>query len=270
MARREPRTMNYTIQRAIDAIIAAVREHDERRAAYLQDPAFRQSDRERDLADLVADRERAIASAAGEIDREAKSIEAEYRRRRRTSFDPIEIAEAWRQTRELLTAGLGLVDVVELPGFTRTMAEAIRRNARTHLTVALGGENGELVERSVADVLDRVDRAEVPLIFDRTEQYATQRELERRAAMRAVEAVATFVQERRAGLPNDAMAMLRLGHALTEDGFEPPAPADDPARRAERQRNSLPADLRDKLDGNVRSGFDHGPADVPLTLRGEG
>ncbi len=244
-------TMNATIHRAIEQILGALKTHDEQRADYLRDPHPWQPERERHLAAFDAERERAIVAAAAAIDKESSSIQAEFRKTRKTAFDAVEVAEAWRRCQELLKAGLGLADVVALPGFSRETAEAIRLNARTHFTAALKGERAETVEASTREVLDLVDRAELPAITDRTEAYATERELERRAGLRAVDAIGRFAAERRAGIPADAAAMLSLGHALSAEGFEATPPADDPAAAAERERNSLDPKLRDALAANV-------------------
>ncbi len=190
-----------------------------------------------------------------------------FRKTRTTGFDTVAVAEAWRRCQELLKAGLGLADIAALPGFSREQAEAIRLNARTHFTAALKGERAETVETSTREVLDLVDRAELPAITDRSEQYAVERELERRAGLRAVDAIGRFVAERRAGIPADAVAMLRLGHSLSAEGFEATPPADDPTAAAERQRNSLDPKLRDALAANVAerpTAESHGGADPSL------
>lgn len=241
-------TMNAAIQRGIEQILAAMTGDDERRAAYLKDPHPWQPERERHLSDIAAERERSIIAAADMIDRESESIEAAYRRSRKTSFDSTAVAEAWRRTREQLDAGLGLADV---PIESREQAEAIRENVRSHFTSALKGARRETVEASVREILDHVDRSELPLITDRAEQSATERELERRAGHRAVEAVSRFVRERRAGIPADASSMLSLGHALASEGYVPATPPEDRAAAAERERNSLPPELRDALDSNA-------------------
>jgi hypothetical protein len=180
----------------------------------------------------------------------ARTFERDYRRTRRTNFDSTAVAEAWRRTRELLDAGLGLADVVDKLE-SREQAEAIRQNARTHFTAAMNGARGEQVERAVREVIDAVDGAEIPLMTDPIDQHAAEREMERRAGGRAVEAMSRFVRERRAGIPADAAAMLSLGHALAAEGFVPAAPAPDEQDVAERQRNSLPPELRAALEANA-------------------
>lgn len=263
-------TMNATIRQAIETILGALKTNDEHRTEYLKNPHPWEPERARHLAAFDAERERAIGSAAATIDRESSSIEAEYRKTRKTSFDAVEVAEAWRRCQELLKAGLGLADVVALPDFSREQASAIRLNARTYFTAALKGQRAETVETSVREILDLVDRAELPAITDRTEAYATERELERRAGLRAVDAIGRFAAERRAGIPADAAAMLSLGHALSAEGFEATPPADDPAAAAERERNSLDPKLRDALAANVAerpNAESHGGADPALVRR---
>jgi hypothetical protein len=252
---RNRRTMNEVIHRALEDTLAATTRHDERVATYLRDPSPGAVERDRHLAAIAAERDQSIAAAAAAIDRESEAIERDYRRHRRTNFDGFTVAEAWRRTERLLDAGLGLADIAnDLE--SRAQAMAVRENARTYFTAALKGARRETVDQSVREILDLVDAAELPLIDDPVEQSATERELERRAGMRAVQAVAKFVRERQAGIPADAAALISLGLALSTEGFAPAPAPEDPGAVAERERNSLRPELRAALDANAR---DAGP-----------
>lgn len=59
----------------------------------MKNPHPWQPERDRHLAALDAERERAIGSAADAIDKESSSIEAEYRKQRKTGFDTVAVAE---------------------------------------------------------------------------------------------------------------------------------------------------------------------------------
>ncbi|MEJ7697131.1 MAG: hypothetical protein WKF78_11070 [Candidatus Limnocylindrales bacterium] len=214
-------TMNATIRQAIETILGALKTNDEHRTEYLKNPHPWEPERARHLAAFDAERERAIGSAAATIDRESSSIEAEYRKTRKTSFDAVEVAEAWRRCQELLRAGLGLADVVALPDFSREQASAIRLNARTYFTAALKGQRAETVETSVREILDLVDRAELPAITDRTEAYAT--------PSASLNAEPGSGQSTRSGgsrpnvgpgSPPTPPRCSGLGHALSAEGFE--------------------------------------------------
>lgn len=242
--------MHPSINRSISAVIAAVQTARDELAAYDRDPAYRREDQERDRAAIAARREQSISIAATELGRVQENVLKEFERWRERSFDSVNVAEAWRRVSTLLDSGLGIADVIAAPGFSRETAEALRRNLPAYFTVTMKGERPGTIERRLAEVDEAILKAEIPLMPP-SEATATTDELERRKVDAAVRELSVFADTARRGALT-AQDQIRLGLTLSEAGFEPEEPTPDPGRKAEAERNSLPPEIRAKLDANVR------------------
>ena len=250
--------MRTKYEQAIGTIIRSVNEAAERRRAYDADPHYRREDQDRERARIAADREAAVARAGKDLVQESKEIERTYARIRRKTFDPVETESSWRRISAMLDAGLGAEDVARQPGFSRTDAEAIRRNIRAYLTVAMRGGQPDEVEAAATRVDRFVETAELELM-EPTERYATEAERERRLIEEVVApGLLKYLAAVRAGGAS-AQDTLELGHALSEAGYSPAPASEDPERAAERARNSLPPPIRDALNQNVTTGLSRSP-----------
>ncbi len=260
MARKTTRrALPHKVNEALQRIQKAANQRDRERQEYDANPHPWSVEAERHRAAIDERADAAIRRAAAEIDAERAGIATEFERRRQTRYDPVEVESAWRRVEKLLTAGLGIADVVSGPTFDRVTAESVRRNYATWLLAETKGD-AETVRRQADDVLARVLEAETPLMTD-AERAATEAEIGGRAALGVVAALAKFI----AG-PRDAQSQIEVGVALSSAGFEPEPAYEDPNRAAERERASLPPEIRDKLDANARSLDSGGTPDRPLAM----
>jgi len=256
MARKKTtQALPHRINTALAEITRAANERDRERHEYNANPHPWSVEAERHRAAIDERADDAIRRAAAEIDAERAGIATEFERRRQTRFDPVEVESSWRRVEKLLEAGRtenggnvgpGLDNVIGRPGFSREEAEGLRRNYLTWLAAQSPQRDPGDVEREHVDDVDRILVAELPLMPE-PERVATEREVGARAAMTAVASIGKFL----AG-PRDAQSQIALGVALTASGFEPEPEPEDPARDAERERNSLPPDLKAKLDEGIR------------------
>lgn len=233
--------MDYQFEAAITAILEAVRNADRELAKYDKHPK-RKSEANDEIdagrRAIAAERDDRTMAAFRAMGAASAEIQTAYNRARMTSFDSVDVQSSWSRIEKMLDAGLGAVDVLNMPGLTRSDCEALRRGIRAHFVTAMKGSSADETARATTTVLDLVSKAEIPLM-EPDEARATQAELGRRAVESTLPAIAKYLDRARAGLagPQD---QIEIGYALNDAGYVPPA--DVPRTReatAEMESNSL-------------------------------
>jgi hypothetical protein len=260
---------NDNIQRAVMAMIDAIENAARERAQYLLDPHPRQADRDEFLKLIDRRRDDTVNAARVALDTEYDRIATTYQQARKKSFDDAEVNAAWRDRVKPLLDTLHDVDyIVSLPGFDRSAAEALRRNLASFTATQIPEASPASIERRVRPDLYRVLKAEIALM-DRDEAEATQAEFERLATADTVKAVDKMAVEAQQSGRVSGQAMLEVGYAQRAAGIAPPARSwdsivaeVDPLAAARAARDTLPPDIRTRLNEDARSGaVDHrGPA----------
>lgn len=238
--------MEAIVQGNIIRILSAVASADQELREYRRDPAFRAEDRASDEERIAAHRERTIADAVNEIDKAERRMVADFERFRQTRWDEPAVAAAERRVDTMLSK-LGVADVLAAPGMTRETFEALRRV--WPVRVAMSGATEAEAARQIAGVERSILRAELPMMGP-DERRATEAHLEWQETRPGLAALGTFLADVRGGRA-DAASQITVGLALSGAGFVAPEPHRTPEQIADRERNSLPPEVRGKLDANA-------------------
>jgi hypothetical protein len=234
------------------------------------------------LAEAGRQRDSEIAAVQQEANRSVASHDADSKRRLgRDLGKPGDAAveSAWTgRVKPRLDGGFPLEEILEAPGLTRPDIEALRANYPAYVDAKVGpsASRDATIRDSIAAAERLVDGAELGLL-DGDVRAATVEARQRDGAERAMQRARSYDKERRESkvpMPLDAKTELGLAFGIATDLG---VPAHEPGRRpwesiieeieplahAQAERNSLPQELRDALDGNARDvGF--GRADPSL------
>jgi hypothetical protein len=238
--------MESIVQGNIHRILHAVGWADQELREYRRDPAFRAEDRASDEQRITDHRERTIADAVNEIDKAERRVVSEYERWRTTRWDESAVMAAGPAVEKLLDHG-GLQAVLEAPRLSRDMLEAARRSFAVR--VATSGTSPESAERQIADAETSILKREVAFM-GRDEARATEAHLEWEDTRPGIAALGKYLADVRGGRA-DAASMIEVGLALSSAGLPPSEPHETREQIADRERNSLPPEIRGKLEVNA-------------------